>query len=146
MPRLTLLEAIARQEGFYLPHSRSARNNNPGNINWSSFAEKHGATRIETVPAGETPRFAFFPDAATGFAALRALFEIPGHFSERDGRRYLLAGYAGATLAEALARYAPAADHNDVSTYQANICAWLGCTPETPISQLLGEPLKQVIA
>jgi hypothetical protein len=138
---MTLLEAIAREEGFYLPHSRSGRNHNPGDLNWGPFARHHGATCIEVIPPGyhETPRFACFPDDTTGFAAMRALLEVPGTFvTTPAGGRILIEGYAGATLREALFRYAPPADHNDTSAYESAVCTWLGCTPDTPICNLLG--------
>jgi hypothetical protein len=116
---LTFIEAIARQEGFYVPGSRANRNNNPGNIEWGAFAEEHGATRIEACPAGETPRFAFFPDAATGFDAMRAL---------------LADAYSGLPVEAALNKWAPPIE-NQTSVYVADVCAWTGLTPDTILNE-----------
>jgi hypothetical protein len=110
---MTFLKAIARQEGFYKPGSRASRNNNPGNIEWGDFARSHGAVGIEEIPHGYhvTPRFAHFPDPATGFAAMRALFQTHE--------------YAGSTVRQCLNRYAPASENN-VSPYEADVCLWVG--------------------
>lgn len=140
MQKLSLVRAIAREEGFEDPHSRSGRNHNPGDINWGTFAQHHGATQIEVIPPGysSTARFAYFPDDATGFAAMRALLQVPGVFHTLPGGgRTLISGYAGATVHEMLQRWAPPADHNDTSAYEANVCAWVGCQPGTVIDGLL---------
>jgi len=122
---MNLLQAIAREEGFGIPNGRATRNNNPGDINWGAFAQAHGATRLEVIPDGynEVARFAYFPDTATGFAAMKALFQTPS--------------YKGLNVRQALCRYAPPADHNDTSAYEANVCAWVGCQPTTIIDVLL---------
>jgi hypothetical protein len=44
--------------------------------------------------------------------------------------------YAGLTVAQALDKWAPPVENN-VSAYLANVCLWIGCTPETPIEGLL---------
>ena len=144
---MNFLEAIAQQEGYNVPHSRSGRNNNPGDINWGPFAQHHGATSIETIPPGynEAPRFAFFPDGPTGFAAMKALLQVPGTFSEPVldaagnvvAPRKLLTGYAGSTVHEALYRWAPPADSNDTSAYEANVCTAVGCQPSDSIDPLV---------
>jgi hypothetical protein len=41
---LSLLQAIAKQEGFYQPGRLAFRNHNPGNIISGLFATSHGAT------------------------------------------------------------------------------------------------------
>jgi hypothetical protein len=138
---MNFLQAIAREEGFYEPHSRSGRNNNPGDVNWGAFAQKHGANRIEIIPPGynEAARFAYFPDEATGFAAMKALLEVPGQFEKLpNGQIHLLEGYAGATVSQCLYRYAPPADANDTSSYVKNVCEWVGCQPTDVIDGLLG--------
>ena len=68
---VSIVQAIARMEGFAVTHSRAQRNNNPGNIEFKSWMLNLYGARIETVPEGssEQPRFAFFPDAPTGWRA-----------------------------------------------------------------------------
>jgi hypothetical protein len=134
---VNFLYAIAVEEGYPVAHSRSGRNNNPGDIDWGPFAQHHGATRIEQIPPGynERPRFAYFPDEATGFAAMKALLQLPGVFApaavDEQGNitapRRLLSGYAGATVHECLYRWAPPNDGNDTSAYEAGVCRNVGC-------------------
>jgi len=137
---MTFLNAIARQEGFDVAGSRSRRNSNPGDIDWGPFAQHHGATGLETIPHGynETPRFAVFPTPAAGFAAMKALLQIPGVFGQLPGQpRRLLSGYAGATVREALYRWAPPSDGNDASAYEGDVCAWVHCLPDDLIDPLV---------
>jgi len=139
---MTFLQAIAHQEGFNIGGSRSQRNNNPGDIDWGPFAQHHGATGLETIPHGynETPRFAVFPTPEAGFAAMRALLQIPGVFGHAPGQpgvRRLLSGYAGATVREALYRWAPPSDGNNTSAYEKNVCANAGCQPTDCIDSLV---------
>lgn len=58
---------IANFEGFNLPGSRAARNNNPGNIQYGPFAQNYGAI------GSDSNGFAIFPDTNTGFGATDAL-------------------------------------------------------------------------
>ena len=113
--KLTFLQAIAREEGFYATGSRPQRNNNPGDIEWGKFAAAHGAMEGD-------PRFAVFPDSTTGFAAMRALLQAPS--------------YAGLTVAAALNKWAPPVENN-VNAYLANVCSWCGCQPTDIIDTLL---------
>jgi hypothetical protein len=112
---MTLLEAIAREEGWLELNSRSRRNNNPGDIEYGRFAVAHGAT-------GGDPRFAIFLTAAAGFAAMRTLFQAPS--------------YQGLTVAQAIARWAPS-NENDTTSYVTNVCAWAGCQPSDVIDPLV---------
>jgi hypothetical protein len=113
---LNFLQAVAKEEGFYAVGTRPQRNLNPGDIEAGRFAAAHGAT-------GSDGRFAIFPTADAGFAAMRALFQAPG--------------YRGLTVAAALARWAPPIENN-VSAYLANVCKWVDCTPTDIIDGLLG--------
>jgi len=72
------------------------RNNNPGAINSSEFARRNGGI-------GNNGRFAVFTDPETG----------------EDGVYLLLSGkiYQKLTLGEAIAKYAPKEDKNDVEAY-----------------------------
>jgi hypothetical protein len=100
---LTFMQAIAREEGFYTPGTRPARNCNPGDIEWGRFTQAHGAT-------GGDPRFAIFPTCEAGFAAMRAL---------------LLGAYVGLTVEAALNKWAPPIE-NQTNAYIAHVCAWTG--------------------
>ena len=108
----TLLQAMARQEGYYAPGTLPARRENPGDIEEGEFAQAHGAL----PPDGN--RFAAFPDAATGFAAMAAL--LTDH-------------YLGLTLEEALNKWAPPVENN-VNAYLANVMEFTGLTADTVLT------------
>lgn len=116
------LEAIARQEGFYIPHSRADRNNNPGNIEYGTFAINYGATRVETVGPQTRARFAYFPSASQGFLAMKGLF---------------FEHYQGMNVEQALNKYAPPIE-NETNIYINNVCTWAQCTKSDLVSTLLG--------
>ena len=109
---MTFLEAIARQEGFYVPGSVPARRNNPGNIEEGRFAQAHGA-----LPS-DGHRFAAWPTPEAGFDAMRTLLTI---------------GYMGLTVAKALSKWAPPVE-NATSSYIDHVCEWTGLTPETVLT------------
>lgn len=108
----TVIEAIARMEGWGVAGNLPTRNNNPGDIDNGRFAQAHGAE------PGTAGRFAYFPTPAAGFQALREL---------------LLAGYVSLTLEAALNKYAPPCE-NQTNAYIANVCEWTGLTPETVLT------------
>ena len=113
---MSFTAAIAREEGYYLPNTRPARNNNPGDIEFDMFAQAHGATHGD-------PRFAVFPSPDAGFQAMRAL---------------LRSAYMGLTVAQALNKWAPP-NENATNTYIKNVCNWTGLTPETVLTaELIG--------
>lgn len=117
---MTLLEAIARQEGWLQPTSRCRRNHNPGNIRYGQFACSHGATGTDGV-------FAIFPDDATGFAAMSSL---------------LGAAYRGLTLAQAIAKWAPPTENN-TQQYVADVSDWTGIAPDTELTvDMLRPPVE----
>lgn len=124
MQPLNILQAIAKEEGFYTIRSRASRNNNPGNIEWGKFAQAHGATKVETIPQGieELPRFAYFPTVAVGFAAMKALLKAPA--------------YTGFDVAQTITKWAPPPE-NDTPSYIKNVCSSASCSPTTSLSSLL---------
>lgn len=103
----SLADAIAREEGFYVPDSRAARNHNPGNIEYGKFAVMHGAE-------GNDGKFAIFRNNFEGFAALEALLKSAAYFK--------------LTIQQAIEHYAPASE-NDTTKYIENVCAWTGAKP-----------------
>ncbi|MCD9228933.1 hypothetical protein ACPPTR_10495 [Ralstonia pseudosolanacearum] len=84
---------------------RNLRNNNPGNIEYGAWAKAHGAT-------GSDGRFAVFPDAATGSAAVDALLQSYGNRGLN-------------TVSRVIGRWAPASE-NSTSGYAATVAKRLG--------------------
>ena len=113
---MTLLEGMAKMEGFGKPGTRSTNNNNPGDLEYGPFAKAHGAT-------GTDGRFAIFPTVDSGYAAMRALLQEK---------------YAGLTLEEALNIYAPPVENN-TNLYLKDVCSFVGCSPTDSIDTLLGD-------
>jgi len=108
---LTFVQAIARQEGFGVPGAIPTRDDNPGDIIWSRFAQAEGAI--------QDGRFAKWTTVQEGFDAERTL---------------LVDDYLGLTVRQALNKWAPASDGNNVSAYETNVCAWTGMTPDTVLT------------
>jgi len=117
----TFCEAIARMEGWLVPDSRCQRNLNPGNLNYEPWEQEFGAH----LESGQDARFAVFPTAAAGFAAMSAL---------------LTRRYAGLTVAVAIAKWAPPSDSNDTSIYILNVCAWAELEPSSILTVALLQP------
>jgi len=111
---MTVMEAIARFEGWGKEGTIPTRDNNPGDIVAGTFTEAHGAS-------GHAGRFATFPTPEAGFAALRSL---------------LCAHYSGMTLAAALTKYAPPIENN-TNAYLAGVCKMTDLTPETILTEEL---------
>jgi hypothetical protein len=109
--KLTFIQAIAKEEGFYVNGSRPQRDNNPGDIVYGRFTKAHGAT-------GGDPRFAIFPTVDLGWQALRIL---------------LNEHYAGLTVTAALNKFAPPVE-NATNLYINNVCKWTGLTPSTVLT------------
>ena len=109
-----LLEAIARQEGFYVAGTRAQRNCNPGNITWGAWARAHGAIHAE-APLG---RYAVFASIVAGFQAMEELLQSPG--------------YINLSLAQVLERWAPP-NENATKQYIADVCEWTGLQSTTPL-------------
>lgn len=127
---MTLLQAIAHMEGFYELHSRPQRNNNPGDLSWGDEAKAFGATHGD-------PRFAVFPNPATGWVALKGWLSVPAKFAG-DGK--LIGGYLGATIIQVLNRFAPP-NENDTAHYVDTVCKNTGLSPTTRLTLfLLGTP------
>jgi hypothetical protein len=115
----TLLQAIAREEGFYAEDvipTRPQRNNNPGDLEWRPWMTRFYSTQGD-------PRFAIFPTATDGFDALRHLLGFPM--------------YKGKTIAQAISQFAPG-NENNTRQYIDNVCAWCEQPPDTIIDQILG--------
>lgn len=108
----TFLAAMAVEEGFFKPNSRPERNNNPLDLIWCQETAHFGAT-------GGDPKFAIFPDAATGWSAAKKWLSVPARF-DKDGN--LIGGYLGATIEQVIRRFAPVADGNNTEAYIDGVC------------------------
>jgi hypothetical protein len=105
---------------------RGVRNYNPGNIEYGPFAQRHGAT-------GTDGRFAIFQDMGAGYAAQEALL-----------RSYMERGIA--TPQDIIARWAPAADGNNVSAYAGRVSERLGIRPDQPVTADMLPRLAEAMA
>lgn len=102
----SLPQAIARQEGWYLPEQdnpRCHRNHNPGNIRMGNFARSFGAVNKDNLG------FAIFPDDRSGWMCLHGLLLEPEYYP--------------LSLHDAIFRYAPPVE-NASNTYLENVCSW----------------------
>jgi hypothetical protein len=114
---MTLLGAMARQEGFFVAGSRPAKNNNPGDIEAGKFTRAHGAI-------GSDGRFAIFRTTTDGYTCMAKLLD---------------SAYHGMTIGDALAKYAPPVE-NQTSVYLAHILNWTGLKATDIISDHLELP------
>lgn len=91
------------------------RNNNPGNIVDGEYARKHGALPLpaNAKELGQSGRFAVFPTYEAGRRAKANLL-----FTGK--------GYKDLSVSQAIARWAPESDNNDVKLYQSRVLAALG--------------------
>jgi hypothetical protein len=109
--------AIAAQEGFFLPGTVAARNNNPGNLidaPWLESPALHGGFWVA----------ASIQEGQAGMMHLIAL-----HVAE------------GNSLAQLIDIWAPAESGNNPAVYTRNVMAWTGITdPNAPLWNYL-EPL-----
>lgn len=111
---------VTRREG-----ARNWRNNNPGNLEYGSFAKKHGAI-------GTDGRFAVFRSVEDGIKAQESLV-----FGSK--------AYAGKSIKEAIAKYAPSFD-NDSGGYAAKVAAAIGVPVTTKLSDLTPEQRQVALA
>lgn len=114
---LTVEQAIARQEGWYEQDTvtRNQRNNNPGNLEYGTFAIRNGATKSDG-------RFAIFPTPEAGFAALSNLLRAPH--------------YINLTIEQAIRQFAPSSE-NDTEKYVKDVCYWTGYTQDYTLNSIL---------
>ena len=94
---------------------RNWRNNNPGNIEFGSYARSKGAI-------GTDGRFAVFPTYEAGLAAKESLLF--------EGRNY-----RNLTITAAISRYAPQFE-NDTNSYINQVASAVGVSPYTKLNEL----------
>lgn len=95
--------------------ARNWRNNNPGNIEFGSYARSKGAI-------GTDGRFAVFPTYEAGLAAKESLLF--------EGRNY-----RNLTIRAAISRYAPQFE-NDTNSYINQVASAAGVSPYTKLNEL----------
>ena len=132
---LTILQAMAREEGWGVLGARPTRNNNPLNLIYCPEAIEFGA--IDNQDG-----MSVFPDAATGMTAARRWLSVPAKWAydailyahEPVPGRKLIGGYLGATLAEVIYRFAPPTENNSAE-YLITVCQLTGYLPSTILSE-----------
>lgn len=102
---------IARPTGNN--NARGIRNNNPGNIQYGEFARRMGATSSDG-------RFAIFPNAESGLAAMSALLTNYG----KQGLD---------SVSEIINKWAPP-NENNTAGYAASVANALGVSPNQPLN------------
>jgi RHS repeat-associated protein len=122
--RDTILENDDGTEEVRSGGSLSWRNNNPGNMRDTAFAESEGAI-------GEAHGFAVFPTVDAGTQALGDLLQTNT--------------YQGLTVGQAISRYAPPVE-NDTANYTNMIGQFTGIDPTTPMSSLNAAQLQSVVS
>lgn len=115
---LGLAEAIKAFEGFY-PGSRAYRNNNPGNLKYTSWTRGQGATHADDKG------FSVFPDYATGWKALLALLMLR--------RRQ----HPDWSILDLMMSYAPPSDGNPTGAYAASVAKHVGGDINTKLGELV---------
>lgn len=114
----TIAQAIQQVEGYY-PGSLAYRNNNPGNIIYTSYyASAYGA-----VPG--SGGFAKFPDYDTGYAALQHQIQV-------DAAR-------GDSISDLTYSWLGHGTGGDATSYAAAIADSLGVDPSTKVQSLIVE-------
>jgi hypothetical protein len=104
--------AIARQEGYGIPGVIPTTHNNPGDLEHAP-----DETHNDGTPVGE------FTTAAEGWDALERQLQL---YADR-----------GMTVQQMIyEKYAPPSE-NDSAAYLAHICAWVGCSPDALVSDVL---------
>ncbi len=108
----------------YIGGTWAWRNNNPGNIIKSTFANKHGAI-------GDAGGFAIFPDYEVGENAQRALLKIKKYQEKK--------------IWELIKTYAPESDGNDPKHYTKLVKQFTELDPERKLETLNTEEFDKVI-
>jgi len=107
---------------------RSWRTNNPGNLNYGTFAIAHGAIKGDMDPSGRSQ--AIFPTMEAGAAAQVALWNTTT--------------YQSMTLEQAITAYAPPSE-NDTQKYIDFVAAGVGVPANTKISDLTPDQLQRLL-
>ena len=119
-----LAEAIAKEEGFYVPGTVANRLNNPGNL---IFVGQRDAVGHQIIGKDRKKRlFCKFPTAEKGWAAMQRQLRL---FASRN-----------LTLLETIHKWAPASDGNDPHSYAAHVAQRVGFPLDTPVQVIIETP------
>jgi hypothetical protein len=108
-----LAQAIGREEGYGVPGALPTRNNNPGDL-------RHAPGEMHPPDA---------PNSVGSFATAEE------GWTELERQLRLCAG-RNETVAQLVAIYAPPSE-NDSARYLSDLCTFVGCTPQTLVSDAL---------
>ena len=108
-----LAEAIAHEEGFYVPGSLPNRDNNPGDLRHSPHSF-HTADDPNAIGQIDTP--------ADGWEDLERQLAI---YAKR-----------GMTIEQMVYEYAPPSENNS-KAYLDYVCQYVGCAPSTLVKDAL---------
>jgi peptidoglycan hydrolase-like protein with peptidoglycan-binding domain len=123
-PRFTDVETVDGKQ-FRRTGVRSWRNNNPGNLEFrGGFSQSRGAV-------GHDGRFAVFPTLEIGMKAKEDLV---------FGKNYI-----NLSIYNAISKYAPESDNNDVKAYVNHIVQSTNASPNTILKDLTPEQRKEML-
>jgi len=115
-----IAQAIAQEEGFYVPGSIAQRNHNPGNLrSWGSAPIVSG--------------YAVAPDDATGWSWLHS--QVQTNINRGLTLNEFFAGKPGI-----YGGYAPSADNNRPLQYAAFVAGQVGIPVDVPLNTLGSPP------
>lgn len=112
--------SIIKQDG-----TRAWRNNNPGNINYGSFAVSQGAI-------GSDGRFAIFPNYTAGRVA-------------KENLLFSSSAYSNLSIGQAISKYAPSSE-NDTNNYISQITNSLNVSSDTQLSSLTASQRENMLS
>lgn len=124
-------KAIQKHEGYF-PGSRSYRNNNPGNLRYTSYTNSLGANKGQ-----DDNRFVIYKTFDIGFGALKQFITDAANGELRAYRPEM-------TLVEFYSVYAPSGDGNYPLGYATAVAKDLGVKTSTKIKDLLDTAPKPV--
>ena len=141
---MTVLQAMANQEGFGVPRAIPTLANNPLDLIYCDESIHFGAIGQHLHADGTPSGFAQFSSVddphTGGWQAGRRWLSVPAHFAYNDklyanepvpGRK-LVGGYMGAQIAEIINRFCPPSQKgNNVPAYVHAVCQNSGVTPQT---------------
>jgi hypothetical protein len=116
----SIAQAIAKEEGFYVPGSIAQRNHNPGNLrSWGSAPIVSG--------------YAAAPDDATGWSWLYS--QVQTNINRGLTLNEFFAGKPGVYPG-----YSPSSDNNQPIAYAAFVGSQAGIPVDVPLNNLTGGP------
>ena len=119
---LGFCQAVKIHEGFF-EGSRSQRNNNPGNLRFTSLTASLGAT------SKDLDNFAYFPSYEIGWNALLSFVKLAANNQLRD--------YKDCDILSFFKTYAPASDNNSTTRYAEFVARQINDSPESLLKDFI---------